>query len=108
MKHKAFLFILLVSKVVMAEYPEEIDVYIEWNFEMEASQDKAIFRNEIEKIRNDTKSEMPWYMRFFNAVISTDLEKSIGLEKVVVAYPYSTEEENGDWIDHEGKTPTET
>ncbi len=85
----------------MANPAEEIPVYIDWQFEISAPEDKNSFFKEVKKYQSGISSEMPWYMRLYQSFVRTKLDKKIGADQVTIVYDYSTEEPTGEWVDHE-------
>lgn len=100
------LFLLLAflyTNSVMADYPEYISVYIEWDFETELVEDYASLMAESKKIQKEIDAEIPWYdpFKLYIKLARTNLHKDIGLKNVKIKYEYAEETSSGDWIDHE-------
>ena len=87
----------------MANNPEELSAYIEWNFEAEAPKDYLKFLIEAKKIQKDRDEDIPLFSpyRLYVKFVRTNLNKEIGYKAIKIQYEYSTEESSGEWVDHE-------
>ena len=87
----------------MANYPEDISAYIEWDFETKLVEDYASLEAQYKKLQKEIDDEIPWYdpFKLYSKFARTNLNKDIGLKNVKIKYEYAEETSSGDWIDHE-------
>ena len=103
MRALLLLLALLHTSDTMANYPEEISAYIEWDFEINLAEDYASLAAQSKKLRKEIDDEVPWYdpFKLYTKFARTNLNNDIGLKNVKIKYEYAEQTSSGDWIDHE-------
>ena len=87
----------------MASTTQEISVYIDWQFDIEAPDNKELFLEAVKEYQHEVSSELPWPMKIYQKTIRTSLEKKLGVNQLTVVYEYSVEQASGDWLDHKAQ-----
>ena len=97
------IILLIASRNLMAEHPNEIPIYIEWSFEIQASPNREAFYKQVKEYHKEISSQIPWYspLKIYHFLVNSNLDKSINYKKINLIYEYAEETTNGDWIDHE-------
>ena len=85
----------------MAKPPEEYSVYVDWQFELPAPEEKEKFLKAVRNSQAEFDSELPWHMKIYQKIIRSNLDKLIGADRVTIFYEYAVEDSSGEWTDHE-------
>ena len=104
-KFKFVAFILFfLSSCVMANHPEEIPAYIEWDFSNSAPTTYLEFLKYAKLFQKESSAEIPLFSveKIVSMVMKTNLEQKVGFETLLVSYEYANELENGEWKDESG------
>ena len=87
----------------MANHPEEIAAWIDWDFNQEAPSDFSEFIAFAKNFQEAAAAEIPLFSihRLMSWVTRTNLSKSTGFKTLRIRYEYVVELDNGDWEDRQ-------